>query len=35
VQLLMGHTPRNVGADRFRKAWLRLAESVFTGTPPT
>jgi AcrR family transcriptional regulator len=35
VQILIGRTPGRVDADRFRKAWLRLAECVFTGTPPT
>jgi AcrR family transcriptional regulator len=35
AQLLIGRTPGNLDADRFRDAWLRLAEGVFTGTPPT
>jgi AcrR family transcriptional regulator len=35
AQLLVGRTPGNIDADRFREAWLRLAEGVFTGTPPT
>jgi AcrR family transcriptional regulator len=35
VRILIGHTPGGVDADRFRDAWLRLAESVFTGIPPT
>jgi AcrR family transcriptional regulator len=35
VQLLIHRTPGKLDADRFREAWLRLAESVFTGTPPT
>lgn len=35
VQLLIGRTPGSVDADRFRQAWLRLAEGVFNGTPPT
>ncbi len=35
MQLLIGHTPGNVEADRYLQAWLRLAESVFTGTTPT
>jgi AcrR family transcriptional regulator len=34
-QLLIGRTPANIDAQRFREAWLRLAEGVFTGTPPT
>ncbi len=35
IQLLIRRTPGNVDADRFREAWLRLAESVFVGSPPT
>jgi len=35
AQLLVGRTPGNMDAQRFREAWLRLAEGVFTGTPPT
>jgi AcrR family transcriptional regulator len=35
TQMLIGRTPGNIDADRFRDAWLRLAEGVFTGTPPT
>jgi len=35
AQLLIGHTPGNINAEEFREAWLRLAEGVFTGTPPT
>jgi AcrR family transcriptional regulator len=35
IQMLIGRTPGNIDADRFRDAWLRLAGGVFTGTPPT
>lgn len=35
VQLLIGRTPGDIDAERFREAWLRLAEGAFTGTPPT
>jgi AcrR family transcriptional regulator len=35
AQLLIGHTPGNIDAEQFRAAWLRLAEAVFTGVPPT
>jgi AcrR family transcriptional regulator len=35
VQILIERTPNSMEADRFRKAWLRLAESVFTGTTPS
>jgi AcrR family transcriptional regulator len=35
AQLLVGRTPGDVDTERFRQAWLRLAEGVFTGTPPT
>jgi hypothetical protein len=35
AQLLVGRTPGSIDTDRFREAWLRLAEGVFTGTPPT
>lgn len=35
AQLLIGRTPGDMDAQRFREAWLRLAEGVFTGTPPT
>jgi AcrR family transcriptional regulator len=35
AQLLIGRTPGNMDPQRFREAWLRLAEGVFTGTPPT
>lgn len=35
AQLLVGRTPGNMDAQRFREAWLRLAEGVFTGTPST
>jgi AcrR family transcriptional regulator len=35
AQMLIGRTPGNIDAERFREAWLRLAEGVFTGTPPT
>jgi AcrR family transcriptional regulator len=35
AQMLVGRTPGDIDADRFRAAWLRLAEGVFTGAPPT
>lgn len=35
AQMLIGRTPANIDADRFREAWLRLAEGVFIGAPPT
>lgn len=35
VRILTGRTPGNIDADRFRDAWLRLAEGVFNGAPPT
>ena len=35
VRILIKRTPSGVDADRFREAWLRLAESVFSGAPPT
>jgi AcrR family transcriptional regulator len=35
VQMLIRRTPGNVDTDRFREAWLRLAEGAFTGVPPT
>ncbi len=35
AQLLIGRTPGDIDAERFREAWLRLAEGVFTGTPPS
>jgi len=35
AQLLIGRTPGNMDPQRFREAWLRLAEGVFTGTTPT
>jgi AcrR family transcriptional regulator len=35
AQLLVGRMPGSIDTDRFREAWLRLAEGVFTGTPPT
>ena len=35
AQLLVGRTPGDIDAERFREAWLRLAEGVFTGVPPT
>jgi len=35
VQLLIRRTPGNVETDRFREAWIRLAQSVFGGTVPT
>lgn len=34
VHTLIRRTPGNIDADRFREAWLRLAEAVFTGKPP-
>ena len=34
AQLVVGRTPGDVDAERFREAWLRLAEGVFTGTRP-
>ena len=35
AQLLVGRSPGDMDAERFRDAWLRLAEAVFTGVPPT
>lgn len=35
TQMLVGRTPSDIDTERFREAWLRLAEGVFTGTPPT
>jgi AcrR family transcriptional regulator len=35
AQMLVDRTPGDIDADRFREAWLRLAEGVFAGTPPT
>ena len=35
AQLLVGRTPGDIDAERFREAWLRLAEGVFTGVAPT
>ena len=35
IQLLIRRTPGKLDADRFREAWLRLAEGAFTGLPPT
>jgi AcrR family transcriptional regulator len=35
VQILIGRSPGGIDGDRFRAAWLRLAESVFTGASPT
>ena len=35
VQLLIRRNPGKLDADRFREAWLRLAEGAFTGLPPT
>lgn len=35
VQLLIRRTPGKLDADRFREAWLRLAEGAFAGLPPT
>jgi AcrR family transcriptional regulator len=34
AQLLVGRTPGDIDAERFREAWVRLAEAVFTGAPP-
>jgi hypothetical protein len=35
AQMLIGRTPGNIDAERFREAWLKLAEGAFTGTPTT
>jgi AcrR family transcriptional regulator len=35
VQLLIRRTPGKLDADRFREAWLRLAQGAFSGLPPT
>jgi AcrR family transcriptional regulator len=35
LQMLIQRTPGKLDADRFREAWLRLAEGAFTGVPPT
>ncbi len=35
VQILIRRNPGKLDADRFREAWLRLAEGAFTGLPPT
>jgi AcrR family transcriptional regulator len=35
ARLLIGRTPGDIEPERFREAWLRLAEGVFTGAPPT
>jgi AcrR family transcriptional regulator len=35
VQMLIRRNPGKLDADRFREAWLRLAEGAFTGVPPT
>ena len=35
LQLLIQRTPGKLDTDRFREAWVRLAEGAFTGTPPT
>ena len=35
AELLIGRTPGDIDTERFREAWLRLAEGVFTGMPPT
>jgi len=35
VRILIRRTPGGVDPERFREAWLRLAESVFTDAPPT
>jgi hypothetical protein len=35
VQLLIRRNPGKLDTDRFREAWLRLAEGAFTGVPPT
>jgi hypothetical protein len=34
VQMLIRRNPGKLDADRFREAWLRLAEGAFTGVPP-
>ncbi len=35
ARILVGRTLGNAEPDRFREAWIRLAQSVYTGTPPT
>jgi AcrR family transcriptional regulator len=35
LQLLIQRTPGKLDSDRFREAWVRLAEGAFTGAPPT
>lgn len=35
IRMLIGQTPGKISADRYRESWIRLAESVFTGRPPT
>lgn len=35
LELLIQRTPGKLDADRFREAWLRLAEGAFTAAPPT
>ena len=35
LQMQIQRTPGKLDADRFREAWLRLAEGAFTGVPPT
>ena len=35
LQMLIQRTPGKLDTDRFREAWLRLAEGAFTGVPPT
>jgi hypothetical protein len=35
VRMLIGQTPGKIDADRYREAWLGLAESVFTGASVT
>jgi AcrR family transcriptional regulator len=35
VQMLIRRNPGKLDADRFREAWLRLAEGALTGVPPT
>jgi hypothetical protein len=33
--MLIRRNRGELDADRFREAWLRLAEGAFTGVPPT
>jgi AcrR family transcriptional regulator len=35
AEMLIGRRPGDIDPERFREAWLRLAEAVFTGTLPT